>query len=124
MKDNSKTIVACDAFARLFSRGLAATREETMTNLQRIGKEVLRKAQVRLDMVAMLITRRWLEACIVDFEDMNLFLFADGSPQRRGLELYASTTVSCDQGEYYCQQYSCDAANWMRWARRSAYCGS
>ena len=73
MKDNSKTIVACDAFARLFSRGLAATREEIMTNLQRIGKEVLRKAQVRLDMVAMLITRRWLEACVVDYESMNLF---------------------------------------------------
>jgi hypothetical protein len=46
---------------------------------------------VRLDMVAMLLTRMMLRHMFSVRPNMNIYLFADASPQWRGLEMWAAS---------------------------------
>ena len=51
--------------------------------------DVLRRSRVQLDVVAMLLWRKmW---ATLDLSTVNIFMYADGSPQWRGSELYAVT---------------------------------
>lgn len=61
--------------------------------MQMVHKEVLRRSRVRLDCVAMLLFRRFWATLMdtVEEHQVNLYLFADASPQWRGLEMYASS---------------------------------
>ena len=58
-----------------------------------VGYATLRKARVRLDGVAMMLWRRLISQTLNVIGDANctLCLFADGSPQWRGLELFAAS---------------------------------
>jgi hypothetical protein len=55
--------------------------------------DVLRKARIKLDCVMMAAFREYFATLSV--EDIFLHLYIDGSPQKRGLELYASTFDLC-----------------------------
>ena len=52
------------------------------------NREIVRKARVRFDVFAMHIWRSFIST--VCPEDIDIFLYVDGSPQHRGKELYAS----------------------------------
>jgi hypothetical protein len=60
-----------------------------MDTLEKINLETLRQARVRTDVVSMLAFRRFWKS--LEGAAVNIYLFVDGSPQRRGLELFAST---------------------------------
>ena len=51
--------------------------------------ESLRRARTRADLCAMLVVRAWFES--MDFREVNLHVFADASPQWRGVELFSAT---------------------------------
>ena len=54
-----------------------------------VSYDVLRRTRVQLDVVAMLLWRKmW---ATLDLSTVNIFMYADGSPQWRGRELYAVT---------------------------------
>ena len=54
-----------------------------------VSYDVLRRTRVQLDVVAMLLWRKmW---ATLDLSTVNIFMYADGSPQWRGKELYAVT---------------------------------
>lgn len=93
VKDIRKTEAASAAFARVFSRSSGMHFTKVMSGMQMVHKEVLRRSRVRLDCVAMLLFRRFWATLldIVEEHQVNLYLFADASPQWRGLEMYASS---------------------------------
>lgn len=98
VKDVRRISAATASFSRIFARGSGMGRERLLANLEKVGPETLRRARVRLDAVAMLLFRRlWRDQVrAAGVRQMNLYLFADASPQWRGLELYASTMEMFD----------------------------
>ena len=54
-----------------------------------MNRETLRKARVRLDCVIFLMQRMIFDT--INWEDFGGYIFIDGSPQWRSLELYAGT---------------------------------
>eukprot|EP00959_Pyramimonas_sp_CCMP1952_P082536 1724624-Pyramimonas_sp.AAC.1 len=59
-----------------------------LDGVQRPNYETLRRSRVRLDCVAMLLTRTLLRQM---GREHNMYLFTDSSPQWMGLELFASS---------------------------------
>ena len=64
-------------------------------NLERIHPEVLCKARVRADIVAMVLHRLLVEWWLVQELNAGLcidaYLYIDASPQKRGIELWAAS---------------------------------
>jgi hypothetical protein len=77
------------SYAALFARRSSETESGLMETLEKINLETLRQARVRTDVVSMLAFRRFWKS--LEGTPVNIYLFVDGSPQRRGLELFAST---------------------------------
>lgn len=96
LKDAKKVLPAARAFAKVFAKCSDVPVHLLTTNLKAIPAELLRRARVRLDCTAMLLSRRlWSSLC--DHKGLDgssapsVYLFTDASPQWRGLELFAST---------------------------------
>lgn len=89
IKNIKKADEACDAFARILARSGLQTRAELMCGLQRVNREVLRRARVRVDCCDMLLWREFFRT--LDLSTLDIFIFVDGSPQYRGLEMFATT---------------------------------
>lgn len=49
----------------------------------------IRTWRVRLDITCMVLFREYLASFVID--DLDIFLYTDGSPQWKGLEMIAST---------------------------------
>lgn len=98
VKDVRRISAASASFARIFARASGVDRQSLLAKTEKVAPEVLRRARVRLDVVAMLLFRRlWRDQVrAAGVRQMNLYLFADASPQWRGLELYASTIEAFD----------------------------
>lgn len=84
---------AAQSFGRIFARSSGITLHALTNDLKEAQPELLRRARVRLDCVAMLLNRRlWTSIVRAQGDDLpNLYLFADASPQWRQLELYAAS---------------------------------
>lgn len=93
VRDIRKVGEAADAFAALFGRSAGVSHAKLMGTLRMVHAEVLRRARVRLDCIAMLLYRRFWTTLVAagDETTINIYLYADASPQWRGLELYASS---------------------------------
>ena len=68
-----------------------------MDRLEYVHPTCLRLARVRLDCVAMLLFRKFWET--LEYNAVDIHIFADGSPQWRGLELFASSAdiwINCN----------------------------
>lgn len=92
IKDIKKIGAATTAFARVFARSSKSSVHELTKNLVCVPAEVLRRARVRLDCLAMLLFRKlWAQMCQDNMAGLSVYLFTDASPQWRGLEMYAST---------------------------------
>eukprot|EP00959_Pyramimonas_sp_CCMP1952_P474886 9503901-Pyramimonas_sp.AAC.1 len=88
LKDAANINDAKRDWVRVFSSS-ADTRAAMLEDSSVMNRETLRRARVRLDCVAMLLTRAFFANIPADHT--NLYIFCDGSPQHRGLELFAST---------------------------------
>jgi hypothetical protein len=75
------------AWAKLFSRSGRVTAIELCEQTEDVSYNLLRRSRVRLDVVAMLLWRGVFAS--LDLTEVDLYLYADGSPQWRGKELYA-----------------------------------
>ena len=75
------------AWAQLFSRAGRVNAIELCEQTEDASYDLLRRSRVRLDVVAMLLWRGVFAA--LDLTEVDLYLYADGSPQWRGKELYA-----------------------------------
>lgn len=93
VRDVRRAGEAAKAFAPLFARVAKMSRSELLGNLQTVHAEVLRRSRVRLDCVAMLLFRRLWASLLgtIGHHQVNIYMYADASPQWRGLELYASS---------------------------------
>ena len=79
-----------ESFSRLFGKYCPGiTPAELMSHLKEVSADVLRKARVQLDCVAMLYFQEFLSS--VDLQDLTIFLYVDGSPQYRGIEMFAAS---------------------------------
>ena len=79
--------VAAGSFARLLIRSGSPRLEDVLPAHQIANPEMLRKARIRFDLVSMLILRDYLRTV----HNPVLYLWADSSPQWRGLEYFASS---------------------------------
>ena len=77
------------AFARLFSKGGPETAEQMLARVGSTNREVIRAGRIRLDYVGNIAFRRYLTT--LDLDTISIQLYADASPQRRGLELFAAS---------------------------------
>ena len=94
MKDIQKTHDCAKVFSRLFARRSPQSSAELFGTLDYVNAETLRQARVRVDCVAMLVYRLFYKHLAESLEHascLNVYLFADASPQWRGAELFAST---------------------------------
>ena len=94
--ENCRNIAKCltkttKSFAKLFARRGSQSQCQLLRELEYVNRKCLIAARVRLDCVCMNLFRRFWAS--VDIANVNIYLFADGSPQWRGLELFA---VSAD----------------------------
>lgn len=91
VKDVRKMEPAAAAFSTMFARGLGMDARDLLDLAPNGCPELIRLARVRLDMVAMLLTRMMLRHMFSVRPNMNIYLFADASPQWRGLEMWAAS---------------------------------
>ena len=79
-----------ESFARLFGKYCpGVTVSQLMAHLKPISADVLRRARVQVDCVAMLFFQEFFK--LIDLEDCTIFLYVDGSPQHRGVEMFAAS---------------------------------
>lgn len=91
---------AADSFLEIFAYSSGAPAEPMIATMKRVHPEILRRSRVRLDCLGMQLFRElWAATVRATSNDLpNLYLFADASPQWRGLELYASSFDMVDGG--------------------------
>ena len=73
-------------FRKLFA--LSGSQCATTMGLVHASSDIIRKGRVRLDLLALLLWRKVFRS--FDPDHVSVHLFSDGSPQWRGLELFAS----------------------------------
>ena len=93
VKDIKQVALAAESFARIFSRSSGLSHLRLMNEMEKVHPEVLRRARVRLDCVSMLLHRMFYQDMVrsVGVEALNVYVFADASPQWQGLELFAGS---------------------------------
>lgn len=84
---------ATDAWAKVFARPSGISAARLSADVEKVHPEALRRSRVRLDCVAMVLFRRFWQVQVQALPDNlpHIYMFADASPQWRGLELYASS---------------------------------
>ena len=87
---------AKSAWARLFSKSRASEAAKLKEAAGNASYEQIRKARVRLDITCMVLFQSYIS--LFNFDFLDIFLFTDGSPQWRGLELIASSFDMVDLG--------------------------
>ena len=93
MKDVRKSTAASHACARILATSTGRSRADIISDIKTVGHEALRLARVRADAAAMLVWRRVYALTIasVGSEACSFYLFADASPQWRGVETFCAT---------------------------------
>mgnify|MGYP001155487393 CR=1 FL=1 len=113
LKDTRKLAAANTLFARIIARRTAIPLAALQnTRIPLANYETLRKARVRVDCLAMLIWRRLFGVTFdsVGDDQVHIHLFADGSPQWRGLELFDATMDVFDGSQWVSLLYITVAA--------------
>ena len=80
--------------------GKKQTAEELLASLEKVGRDTLRCARVRLDALAMKIERHNHTIMFSNIIQPNFHIYTDASPQWRGAELLA-TVIETFLGQYY-----------------------
>ena len=79
------------AWIKIISRATELTATQIQAAIANVSRETLRKGRIRLDCVAMHAFRLFFASLIAAGVAFNIYLFTDGSPQWRGVELYATS---------------------------------
>lgn len=95
VREVRKVHSAATIFGKIFARRCNISLHDLVGDRPRVGYETLRQARVRGDVVSMLFHRRFWRHIS---STAQVFLYADASPQWRGLELFAATMEIWDQG--------------------------
>ena len=78
-----------EAWARILEKGLPAEFAHLTLDATEINYKTLRLARVRFDAFSCLLWRMFFDS--LDWDRVDIFLYTDGSPQWRGVELLASS---------------------------------
>jgi hypothetical protein len=98
VKDIRKIGRAAKSFATIFARGCGIPKNVLLSNAPKVCPEVIRLGRVRADVVSMLLTRKMLQETLLKSPHVNIFVYIDGSPQWRGLEMLA-TSIDIQDGQ-------------------------
>ena len=93
LRDLRKSFAAASSFARVFAHTGLVEHAKLIAALPIVSSELLRQARIRVDIVAMLVFRRWFASLrkSPDAGRVVIHLYCDASPQWRGLEMFASS---------------------------------
>jgi hypothetical protein len=95
--DAQKCKAASEAFARVMTRRATMTAGNLIAITDYVHHDTLRKARVRLDVVSMLLFRKFFAS--LDSSKIFMYIFCDASPQWRGAELFAATMELVSVGD-------------------------
>lgn len=98
LRDLKQVKEAAEAWAAVIANGGLESKETIIQRLQVAGRETIRKARVKLDLLACLLWREFFWSCVC-LQECQLSLFIDASPQRLGQELFAVSYEIWHQGE-------------------------
>ena len=106
IKNVGKSANAAKGWARLFGYGMKGqvSSGALLRALQHVSIRLLRDAGIKLDCTAMVIFRSFFAAlrASIDEHELHIYVYADASPQWRGLELLASSfECTTGDGKYY-----------------------
>ena len=102
-KDNQ---VTQKKVARIFARNnKVQTEEELLESVQQLSHETVRRARARTDVVSMMLFRRLLQFWRTHedpaYNDPEIYIYLDSSPQKRGIELFAASIDILCNGIWY-----------------------
>ena len=100
LKDGKKVDTVADILLGILSRSTGVDKIDYTTVLKRVNRETLRLARVRADVLAMLLWRRFFTKMLNDPQPVSLYLFADASPQWRGVEIFCASFDFIAQGVF------------------------
>ena len=86
-----KHIYKLKAFAKLFARKSSESRSELLDRLDAVSPSTLQRSRVRVDCLAMFVFQKFLLASLKQLGTADFYLYCDGSPQWRGVEVFASS---------------------------------
>ena len=104
---NAKTMGrALEKFANIFSRNGPETVEELVERAGCYHFNTLKRARLRLDIVAMNLHRQWIKELLDpaggELEHVDIYIYADASPQwKRGLEYFAVSYDLFHRDKFY-----------------------
>ena len=90
IRNLQQTHECAESWSRIFGKyypGVSAA--DLMAHVKLMSDDVLRKARVQLDCAAMLYFQAFFQTAVLD--DINIILYVDGSPQHRGVEMFAAS---------------------------------
>ena len=90
LKQQRMAPAVCKSFANLFSQTSGIPKEKLLKGMLFLSAKTLVTSRIRADCTAMLLHRQWWQM-VQTRDDVNVYIFADASPQWRGIELYAVT---------------------------------
>jgi len=92
LKDIRRANEGAAIFARIFARKAGVAAADLLCQLDVINVETLRKCRCRADVAAMAVWRHVFDQVVrSDMASVSIYLFADASPQWRGVEVFASS---------------------------------
>lgn len=93
IKDQKETAEAGASFCRILSRSTGIDEATLVQEMPVVNMETLRLSRVRADVVTMMLWRRVFAQTLApsDVGNVNVFLFADASPQWRGVETFCAS---------------------------------
>lgn len=98
VKALSKARRTTEAFSTLFARAANMKGSQMLGRMRMTSTELLRRGKVRLDAVAMMVTRDKLESMFASGRPPHLHILCDASPQHRGLEMFAASLDIVHEG--------------------------
>ena len=88
LRDQADTKNCIDAISALLEGEGVELASDMLAELEAVGKNVLRRARVRIDCVCMLLWQLFFQS--IDLAELNICVHIDGSPMHRSQELLAS----------------------------------
>ena len=88
-KDIKDSDLSAEAWAKLLTRNRTESSEELLESMTRCGRDLIRKARVRLDCMCMLLWRAFFSLHGLT-QELQINLTCDASPQGLGQELFAA----------------------------------
>ena len=105
MLDLKKSKLAMSAWSVVLCNHDLRHASELVSNCEKVGREAIRRARIRIDCCAMLLFRKFW--ALLDLNVTHIHIFADGAPQWRGTGMFAASFDLFSEGLMHRRLFPC-----------------